>query len=111
MLTTLKEVLLICLAMFALLQVDKLFHPKRTYLRKNGIPTIATVIRISKTSMYIGTGFFAMPLMTIALEFETDGACQQVTIDQAMDTRDIPNVGETVNILVDPRNHKNILIT
>ena len=107
----LKDLLLICLAMFALIQVDKLFHPKRTYLRKNGIPTTATVIRISKTSMYIGTGFSPMPLMTVVLEFETDGVCKQVIIDQALDPRDIPNVGGKVNILVDPRNPENILIT
>jgi hypothetical protein len=110
MLTTLKDLFLICLAMFALLQVDKLFHRKRTYLRKKGIPTIATVIRISKTSMYKGTGFSQSPLMTVTLEFETDGVCQQVTIDQFLDPRDIPNVGDKVNILVDPRNSKNILI-
>lgn len=96
--------------MFALLQVDKFFHRKRNYLRKNGIPTIATVIRISKTSMYIGTGFFSKPLMNVVLKFETDGVCKQVTIDQALDTRDIPNVGDKVNILVDPRNPENVLI-
>jgi hypothetical protein len=91
----------------------RLINHKKIYFRKHGIPGIAKILKMNATNIKYGTSpSFERPLMEIVLEVKEEGsdALRQVEIRQAFSVSDMPNVGDLVNILIDPKNGKRIII-
>jgi len=107
-----RDLVLFCLALVGLYFVSGLAYRKRRYLLKNGIPATAKVSDISKTLIEIGTSYVSARSITkVVLEIETPGAAGRLlTIRQDFETWEIPELGDTVEICIDPRNPDNVLI-
>ncbi|MEN0055235.1 MAG: hypothetical protein AAGC65_16290 [Mucilaginibacter sp.] len=86
----------------------RLINRKLIYFRKHGIPGIAKIVKMSATNIKHGE----RPLMEIILEVKEEGsdALRQVEIRQAFSVSYMPNVGDLVNILIDPKNKKKMII-
>ena len=85
---------------------------KARYLRKNGMPSIGTVISIKKTLIrrHENNSTWS-PIMKIVLGVEADGVeYRQVTIKDEFLLSQLPNEGDKVNILIDPRNPDKVMI-
>jgi hypothetical protein len=89
-----------------------LFHRKRRYLLKNGIAVVAKIISIKKTNVMVGQRTFARPRMEIVLQIEATGIPnREITITQVFGTSEsVPEAGDKVNALVDPRNAENVML-
>jgi hypothetical protein len=108
---TLTNFILISLAVVGLFWVSNFAKHKKRYLTKNGVPACATVVNISKTGSEIGTSYTsARPVMNIVLTFEWEGISKRVVINQDLNTREIPKVGDKINIRVHPQDYNKVLI-
>jgi len=104
---------LMVLAIVLFIGFTRLMNYKKIYYRKHGISGIAKILKMSATNIKYGTSpSFERPLMEIILEVKEEGSdtLRQVEIRQAFSVSDMPNVGDLVNILTDPKNGKNIII-
>lgn len=82
---------------------------KRRTLQDDGIASVAKIVSIEKTLVKSGFGVYARPIMKIVLEIDEIGK-RNVTIKQSFDPSDLPQTGEQVGILIDPKNPDKIMI-
>ena len=101
-------------AIFILLVIAFIFFlrlrgRKTRYFLENGIQSTAKIISVEKTSVEIGSGVGAQPVMKIKLKVVYIGN-PEVTIEQAFNVSDIPEVGDLVCVLIDPKNSEKVMI-
>ena len=85
---------------------------KRRYMLKYVIPTVATVVSIEKTMFNTGSGSTSRPVMKLLLTFENSlGENTEITQRMSFGMMEIvPNEGDKINILIDPKNQKKVLL-
>ena|ERR1700761_3087568 len=106
-----KEFTLSGFAIIVFYGITRLFTRKRRYLLKNGIPAEAIIMSINKTNIEYGKGVPARPLMEIVLQVENERIIpKNITIRQDFNRYEIPQPGDKVNILIDPKNAEYVRI-
>jgi|GEM_PF-2732012 hypothetical protein len=107
-----QNLVFFCLGLGLLILAIRFGDRKARYLRKNGMPSIGTVISIKKTLIrrHENNSTWS-PIMKIVLGVEADGVeYRQVTIKDEFLLSQLPNEGDKVNILIDPRNPDKVMI-
>ncbi|MFI5139673.1 MAG: hypothetical protein ACHQIM_17765 [Sphingobacteriales bacterium] len=84
----------------------------RKYLLKNGIPTLARIVSIQKTTIEYIKDNIAWQLWEIVLEVENPVATTApITIQHEFEASKVPKVGDKLNVLIDPKKLNNIMLS
>lgn len=104
-----KQWFFFCFAIAGFYIFTRLAGRKRRHFLENGIQSTAKVMGVEKTSIEIGSGVGAQPVMKIKLKVVYIGN-PEVTTEQAFNVSDIPEVGDLVCVLIDPKNSEKVMI-
>jgi hypothetical protein len=108
--------LIICVLLFVVIPAFIFFRIvfsakfKTRYFVKNGVPRVAKIISIGKTSMQYGPGKFTNVEMVLEIE-NSKSSTNKVTIKQMFETVKTPGVGDKILILIDPKKPGNVILS
>jgi hypothetical protein len=109
-----KELLFGILAITVFYGFSRLFGRRKRYLLKNGYSEVATVTSIEQTIYSVSSGSsLDKRVYEIDLKIAAKGEpIRIVTTRQAFETYGaVPQPGDKVNILVDPKNPDNVMLS
>ena len=84
----------------------------RKYLLKNGIPALAKIVSIQKATIEYIKDNITWQLWEIVLDVENPvAATNPVTIQHTFDASKVPQVGDKLNVLIDPKKLDNVMLS